>query len=459
MNMKRKLKMPHAYVIIVIMLIITSIMTYFIPAGEYARYVNEAGTTIVDGASFHFVEANPVPLWWIPIAIEKALSHQSSVIFSIMLIAGGIEVVLATRMFHVFCYKMASICKGKEKWFIPLLMTFFSLLGITQAPNKFIGFAPVGVMLAYTLGYDALVGISITLLGVATGFVCGILGPTTALAQQLAELPAYSGMSLRIVAHIGMLAVTSIYVMKYAERTKKDPTQSILYNVPGVMQFEVEESDSKIETRHWMVFIVFIASLTAMMYGCIKFSWGFDMCSVCFLWMGVIGGLVYGFSPDRICNEFIKGLKGSVSAGILIGFGAAVAVILNKASVLDTVVMSLASALNYVPGIFRGPVLLFANTIINFFVLSGSGQAAVVMPVMTPVADLANVSRQTAVLAYKLGDGFTNYLYPHSSSLMGFIGAVGITYDKWAKFFGKLFVIWTVGGCILLMFAHVIHYV
>lgn len=143
---------------------------------------------------------------------------------------------------------------------------------------------------------------------------------------------------------------------------------------------------------------------------------------------------------------------------MIVGLGAAVALILQEAKVLDTVVYGLANMLEWFPNFLKAPVMLIMNVIVNGFVTSGTGQAAVVMPVMVPLADVAGITRQTAVLAYKMGDGFCNYILPHASALMGFLGATGITYDRWMKFMGKLFLIWMLLGSIILSFAYFTQY-
>lgn len=457
--MKKKFKMPHAFVIIILVLLVVSLMTYVIPGGQYDRYKNDAGTTIVDPNSFHYVESSPVGPWEIPTYIVKALIKQVDIIVALLVIAGGIEVVIQTNVFHAFCGKLAHACSGKQKFFIPVLLLLFSLIGITQAPNKFVGFAPIGVMLAISLGYDAIVGIAITLIGIAIGFSAGTFGPTTAVAQTIAELPAYSGSSMRIAAHAALLVASSIYIVRYGEKVRRDPTKSVVYGDSNVMKFDIQTESFEIEARHWPVMGAFVIGIAAMIFGCIKFGWSLSTTSVVFIWMAVVAGFIYGYAPSQICEYFVKGSKNMVSSALLVGIGAAGAIMLDDAHTLDTVVMSLSSSLNVLPLILRGPAMFIMNIIINFFISSASGQAAVVMPIFTPVADLVGVSRQSAVLAFKLGDGLSNYVYPNVSSTMGFIGAAGITYDKWMKFMGKLFLIWVVISIALMMFCQVISYV
>ena len=455
---KRKYKMPHSYVIICMLLIFVSILTYMISANEYDRIQTEAGNTTVIVESYHPVEGEPVPLWEIPNFIMKAMSKQADIIFPLLVIAGALEVILSTGMFHAYCGKMAVKCRGKERLFIPAILLIFAIIGITQSTNKFIGFAPLGVMLAATLGYDAIVGVSIVLLGVGIGFSTGILAPTTAVAQDIAELSAYSGIWLRIVSFVLFYLVTAVYIVRYGDRCKKDPAKSVIYGEEGVENFDVGSTHVELNRRHPLVLAVFLISFGILMFGCVNRGWGLVETAICLFWMAFAGGLIYGYNPSTIASNFVKGAKNMTPAALIVGLGAAVALILSSANVLDTVVHGLANMLDIFPDFIKPAVMLVMNVIVNGFVTSGTGQAAVVMPVMVPLADVAGVSRQTAVLAYKFGDGFCNYILPHASALMGFLGATGIGYDKWMKFMGKLFGLWMILGSGILVFAYMVHY-
>ena len=455
---KKQFKMPHSYVIIFMLLIFVSILTYIIPAGEYTRITTATGLKMVDSTSYHLVKARPVGIWMIPNFVMKGLIKQANIIFPLLVIGGALETVLSTGMFHAYCNKLARKCSGKEKIFIPAVLLLFAVIGITQSTNKFIGFAPLGVMLAATLGYDAVVGVAMILLGVGIGFSTGILAPTTAIAQEMAELTAYSGMGLRIVAFVLFYLVTAAYIVWYGERAKKDPTKSVLYGVEGLETFDLKDCNVEIEKKHPLVLGVLLVAFGILMYGCIKFGWGLVQTAVCFMWMGFVAGIVYGYTPSKIASCFVKGIKGMASAAMIVGLGAAVALILQEAKVLDTVVYGLANMLEWFPNFLKAPVMLIMNVIVNGFVTSGTGQAAVVMPVMVPLADVAGITRQTAVLAYKMGDGFCNYVLPHASALMGFLGATGITYDRWMKFMGKLFLLWMLLGSVILSFAYFTQY-
>ena len=428
---KKALKMPHSYVIIFLILIFVSILTYLIPAGEYLRETDASGQEVVVADSFHYIDQTPVPFWHIPNYVMDALSDQADIIFGLLIVGAGLEVLLSTGMFHAFCGRLSKACSGKEKFFIPLFLLLFASIGITQATNKFIGFAPIGVMLAATLGYDAVMGVSIVMLGIGIGFSSGIFASQTAVAQGLVGLPAYSGVSMRIVAFVMLYLITAAYLIRYGEQCRKDPAKSVIYGVTEIKHFDVNEIDVQVEKRHYLVLTIFLASFAV---------------------------LIYGYGPSRIASEFVKGAKGMVSAALIVGLGSACTLIMDEANILDTVVMGMASSMDYLPELLKGPVLLIINMIASVFVTSGIGQASVVMPILAPVADISGISRQILVLAYRLGDGICGYVQPHGGSLMPFIAAAGIPYDKWMKFFGKLWGMWILAACLLMVFCQITGY-
>lgn len=455
---KKAFKMPHGYVVIFAILIFVSVMTYVIPAGEYAREVNAAGQEVVVPGSFQYIEKTPVPFWEIPNYIMESFTKQADIIFGVLIVGAGLEVLLSTGMFHAFCNRLSKACSGKEKWFIPLFVLLFASIGITQSTNKFIGFTPLGVMLAATLGYDAIMGVSIVMLGIGIGFSSGIFASTTAVAQGLVGLPAYSGISMRILAFVVLYLLTVGYLIRYGEKCKKDPTKSAVYGVPDIKRFDVNEMDTKVEKRHYLVLAVFLCSFAVLIYGCLKFGWTLTQNAIVFMWMGILSGLAYGYTPSKIASEFVKGAKGMISAALIVGLGAACTLIMNHANILDTVVMGMASSMDYLPQLLKGPAMLIINMIASVFVTSGTGQASVVMPILAPVADLSEVSRQTLVLAYRLGDGICGYAQPHGGSLMPFIAAAAIPYDRWMKFFGKLWGLWILASCLIMVLCQITGY-
>ena len=254
--------------------------------------------------------------------------------------------------------------------------------------------------------------------------------------------------------------ITNIYLIRYALKIQKHPELSPMYELDKTSEFrDAADLDSfgKLDARKILIMLVFFASLILIVYGGIKLDWDMSETASVFLALAVIEGVLGGFGPSAISKEFLEGCKKMLGAAFIIGMAQAISSIMNAGHITDTVVHALANGLNFVPTILLGPAMLLANTIINVFLTSGSGQAAAVIPILAPLADLVGVTRQTAILSFNFGDGFCNYVLPTSTALMGIISAVNIPYDRWMKFMWKLFLIWLAVGSVLLMIAQAIH--
>ena len=263
---------------------------------------------------------------------------------------------------------------------------------------------------------------------------------------------------MRIVAFIVLYIITVFYLIRYGERCKKDPTKSAIYGVHDIKQFDVNDMDTKVEKRHYLVLIVFPASFAVLIYGCLKFGWTLQQNAIIFMWMGILSGLVYGFSPSKIASEFVRGAKEMIFAALIVGLGSACTLIMDEANILDTVVMGMTLTMDYLPTLLKAPAMLIINMVDSMFVTSGTGQAAVVTPILAPVADLSDISRQILVLSYRLGDGICGYVQPYGGSLMPFIAPAAIPYDRWMKFFGKLWGLWVGAACLIMVFCQSIGY-
>lgn len=459
MKNKKNIGVPHSLVIIVLVMLLATFLTYIIPAGEYVRVKNEAGQTMVDPASFQYGTQSPVNPLKILTYIYPGLSKASSIIFALLCAGGGLGIVLDTNALQGAAGSLSRKVKGKEWMVVTLIMIIFALICIPAGFNSWIPFSTVGLVMSAALGYDAIVGISMIMLGGAVGFSCGAMNlSNTGTAQAIAELPIFSGMGYRLFCMIPFLIVTILYVVRYAQRVKADPTKSYVYGLDlGLEQINTDHIPT-FEKRHIPVAIVVSICLIYMMYLGVLGKITLQMSGTLFLHMGFLAGIANRMSPNEMSKSFIKGAKGMASTSMMIGFAYGITQILGDGGIMDTIVYNLAKILNYVPRLFQAPVMFLMHIIINFFVTSGSGQAATTMPIMVPVADLVGMSRQTAVLAFNFGDGFCNFILPHAAATMGFVGAGNIPFTRWFKFAIRLFGIWVIIGCLLLMLAAVIGY-
>ena len=455
----KKFQVPHSLAIIVVAMFLASVLTYIIPAGSFDRVVNAAKKTVVVAGSFKYITPTPVNPFTILNYVFDGLRGAGQIIYALLCAGGGLGIVLATGMFQGAACSISKKASGKEWLVVAFLMTVFALLNIPINLNYFIPFAPLGIIIAIAMGYDAIVGISIIMLGGAVGFSCGAMNlPNTGTAQAVAELPVFSGMGYRLICMIPFLIVTIAYVLRYGAKIKKDPKKSLVYGTK--LDFGTFDPDSmpSFEKRHIPVAIVVAGALGYMIYVAIFSSLSFKASAAIFLYMGLLSGIVYRMPVNEMCKRFCDGAKGMATTGILLGFAYAISGILSAGHVMDTVVNTMANALSLFPKVIQAPVMFFMHVIINFFVTSGSGQAAVTMPIFTPVADLVGMTRQTAVLAFNFGDGFCNFILPHAAATMGFVGMANIPFTKWFRYAIVLFGLWCIVGSALLMIASQIGY-
>lgn len=458
---KKKWKTPHTFVILVAIIIIAAIATYLIPAGEFTRFKDAAtGKTLVEAGSYHRIASNPLNPLLIPSAIYTGIVKSASTITFMLIIGGTFEVITSTGALTALCKKLSKTFSKHKYAVIPVFLTLFSIFGFTMGmSSEVMIFVPIGITLALFLGLDKVTGTAMIALGAAVGFTAGILNPfNVGVAQDIAELPLFSGMAYRIVILVILLAATSAYIIIYAKKVAANPEKSVIYGIQEDTEYTFEDVSDSISKSQIAVLVIMAAGFGILIYGLSKKGWYFEEMSGLFIFMGIACGLVSGYGPSRIAKEFGNGAKGIVVGCLIIGIARTVEVILSDAKILDTIVYGIVNIVNVMPGSIKAVGMFICQSLINCVIVSGTGQAAVTMPLMVPVSDLVGISRQTAVLAFQLGDGFSNSVLPMSSSLMGYLAVSKIPYSKWLKFMMPLFLIWTALGCLFMLGALIIGY-
>lgn len=329
---QRRFQIPHSLAIIFVMMIVASLLTYIIPAGSYDRSVNEAGQTVVDPDSFHYVERTPVNPLSVVSLVYKGLSKASGIIFLLLCSGGGLGIILDTGMFQGAAGTLGRKAKGKEWVVIAFLMSVFAVLCIPINLNTFISFAPLGLVIAKALGLDAIIGVSIIMLGGAVGFSCGAMNlSNTGTAQAIAELPAFSGMGYRLFCMIPFLIVTIFYVVRYANKIKQDPTKSYVYGLDLGNDNVNLDNIPEFGKKHIPVAIVSAIGIGYLIYVAIFSSLNNEKAATIFIYMGILAGLAYCMPINDICKSFINGMKGMAGTSMMIGFAYVISIILTMA--------------------------------------------------------------------------------------------------------------------------------
>ena len=458
---KKKWKTPHTFVILVALILLATAATYFVPSGEYVRYEDEiTGRTLVEPGSYHQIDANPVSFLKVPGIIYQGIVKSASTITFMLIIGGVFEIITSTGALTALCKKLSKTFSKRKYMVIPVFLALFSIFGFTMGmSSEVMIFVPIGITLALFLGLDKVTGTAMITMGAATGFTAGLLNPfNVGVAQDIAQLPMFSGIGYRAFILIVLLIADSIYIIHYAKKVEKDPTKSIIYGEIDDDEYKFDNVADSISKRQIGVLAVTVLGFASLIYGLSQLGWYFEEMSAVFIIMGIAAGLIYGYGPSKIAKIFGEGAKGIIVGCLIIGIARGVEVVLSDACILDTIVYGISNLVSVLPDSIKAIGMFLCQSLINCVIVSGTGQAAVTMPLMVPVSDLVGISRQTAVLAFQLGDGFSNSILPMSSSLMGFLAVSKIPYTKWLKFMVPLFLIWTVLGCLFMIGALAIGY-
>jgi len=458
-NNKTKDKSINPFVLIFGLLVVVTILTYIMPAGQYER-IEVDGTTVVDPESFSFIDRTPVGLLDMFNSFHHGFVNGASIILFVLLFGSALGIMQATgaidELIKFITYKFGS----KEKVLIPILVLVFGLLGslIGSAEDVLVYIAIIAPLMV-SLRLDALTGFAIVLLGVLNvGFVSGITNPfSVGVAQTIAELPMYSGMGLRIVLFIVFYIVTVLYIIRHAKKVKKDPSVGVYGRFEKQTELKVEPN-YKMSVRHRLSLVVFLATFVGLIYGVIQLGWYISEIAGIFLLGAVIMGIITKLKPAEIGDSFVNGARDMIAGAMIIGVAQTLLVVVQDGHLMDTFLYYSAQAVGSLPPAFTAVGMFIMQFFINFLVGSGSAQAALTMPIMAPLADLVGVTRQTAVLAFQLGDGISNVIFPTGAILLAGLGMMGISFTRWIKWVLPFVIIQSIIGIIVLVIAQLINY-
>ncbi|MGV8981452.1 putative basic amino acid antiporter YfcC [Clostridium sp.] len=372
------------------------------------------------------------------------------VIAFILVVGGAFGIILKTGAVEAGILSMISKTKGKEVILIPVIFALFSLGGaVFGMGEEAIPFAMIIVPLIIAMGYDAIVGIMITYVATQIGFATSWMNPfSVAIAQGIAGIPVLSGAGFRMFLWVFFTAIGIGYTWLYAKKIRKNPTSSVAYESDAFYREDFKGKDIK-DVRftfgHKLVLLTILLGIIWVVYGVSKYGFYIPEIATIFFTMGLVSGIIAvifklnNMSVNDISISFKEGAKDLVGAALVVGMAQGIILVLGDASpvndsVLNTILNGMGSALGGLSAGFNAWFMYIFQSVFNFFVVSGSGQAAITMPLMAPLADIVGVSKQVAVLAFQLGDGFTNLIVPTSGCLMAVLGVARLDWGKWAKF-------------------------
>lgn len=449
----------NVFALLLVILLIATLLTYILPTGEYAR-IDVDGHTSVDPNSYKSIASTPVGAFDMIKSIHTGMVEASNIIFFVLIIGGFFGVLSATGTIEVLISTMARKLATREKLLIPIMMLFFavggSLMGMAEETLAYI---PLLIPLALALGFDTITGTAIVLVGASAGFTTAIMNPfTVGIAQGIAELPTFSGMGFRLVLFIIVYCVSVAYIYRYAMKVKKNPKIGFYGKYSIDQTNELITTNAKLTSRHKWILIAFLINYIVLAFGVIKYQWYITEIASLFIILTIAIGIIGRLSVDNVVKSFTQGSAALISGALIIGVSRAILVVLNEGHIVDPMLYGVSDAIKHIPPYLSVIGMYNFQAAIHFILASGSGHAMLTMPIMAPLADLLDITRQTAVLSFSFADGIGNIIFPTAGTLMAGLAIAGIPWTKWAKWILPLVLIQYLIGLIAVVIAHFINY-
>jgi uncharacterized ion transporter superfamily protein YfcC len=455
----KKIRLPHTLVLIYILVVFTVIATWIVPGGEYER-IEKDGRTIPQADTFRIVEGQPQGLGALFISPIKGFIEAAYIIVFVFVVGGAFAVIQKTGAITAFIHNLAIKVGSRSTLrtlLIPIIMVIFSLGGaVFGMCEEVMPFVLIFVPLALSLGYDTITGVAIPFVGAAAGFAGAFFNPfTVGIAQGIADLPLYSGLWYRLFIWVIGTAIAVLVVLRYAARIHRNPEKSPTFeedlekkkslDLDGASREEV-----KLTWAHKRVLGLFLFGMVLLVFGILKYKWYINEIAGLFLALGIFSGVLGRLRSEDLAKAFVEGAKDMIGAALIIGTARAILVVATDGKILDTALFFMSRGISRFHPIISSQLMFLSQCVINFFLHSGTAQAALTMPIMAPLGDLVGITRQTSVFAFQLAE-YINPILPTSGVTMGVLGLARLRWDKWARWFLPLMLVWVLFGLLALI--------
>ncbi|MBD3873021.1 MAG: putative basic amino acid antiporter YfcC [Acidobacteria bacterium] len=455
----QRFKIPHVFTLLTGVVFGCSLLTFVIPSGEYERETRSVGghdRTVVVPDTYttlpkHYSgkgllvqdevagQASPVSLEGFLSAIPRGMVEAADIIFFIFIIGGVFGILQATGTIPAVLGSVLNRLRSSWRLLTIVLMTAIGIGGSTLGMGEeFIPLVPIFLIVAKEIGCDRIFGVALVYVAGAVGFAAATTNPFTVnIAQEIAGLPLNSAISFRLLFFVACMTVTLVYMLRYGSRIRRDPSMSFMagddFELPGD-----DVDPPALRTAHVVILVACIAIFVFILYAVQEMGWWLTQMAGGFILMGLVATAVARLPVREATRAAVRGMEEMTVAALVVGFARGITVVLEEGQILDTLIFSAAAVLQHVPRYVAAEGMLVFQAILNFFIPSGSGQAAVTMPLMAPLADVLGLTRQTAVFAFTCGDGFSNTVIPTSGILMASLGLAHVPYDRWLRFMAPL---------------------
>ena len=461
----KKLKMPQAFTILIILTAVMALLTWIVPAGEYEKILTDSGSEPVAGTYSETARSGQGVSAVLQAPFSGFYDAVDIAVF-ILMVGSFLGVMNMTGALEAGIFRVLHIMNGREKWMIPIMMTLFALGGTTFGMSEeTIAFYALILPIFIAAGYDAVTAVAVIMLGAGIGVLGSTVNPfATGIASGFAGISMGDGMILRLAIFIVGLVITVIYVMRYAELVRKDPARSLVADMreSNLKHFaSPHDSAPALTGRRKAALALFAVTFIIMIYGVIPFDdmgisvlpslgWWFPQLSALFLTMAVITGLIYGLKEKEIIDGVVSGAAELLGVAFIIGISRGITVIMNDGMITDTILHAGESLLSGLGSAAFTLINYLVFIPLSFLIPSTSGLATLSMPVLAPLADFAGVSRSLVITAFQSASGIVNMVTPTSAVVMGGLAIGRVPYDRWLKFVWKyLLIIFLLAGVMI----------
>ena len=433
-------RFPHPLTLLVGFIALAAVMSYTLPAGEFARRDDPVtGRKVVVAGTYQRVAQQPVTPFQAVVAIPKGMADAASVIFLVFLVGGAFSVVDKTGALRKGVSVLVKKLGKREMLVIPICCVLFAAGGaLENMSEEIIALIPVLLILTTRLGFDPLIAGAVSIGAAGVGAAFSPINPfQVGIAQKLAGLPLLSASGYRIVFLLIAVGMWIFATMRYAKKARS--TATAMSSARTGEPVRAIPRDAKLSPRDATVLLLVIIAFAIFIVGVMKYGWDFDQMSALFFVMGVAAGLIGGLGVAGTADGFVEGFQSMAYAAMLIGFARAIFVVASQGKIIDTIVNGLFAPISHFPVGVAAIGMMVVQLLIHFPVPSVSGQAVLTMPVLVPLSDLLGLSRQVTVLAYQYGGGLCDLLAPTNGGLMAILVASRVPYGKWLRFLAPIY--------------------
>ncbi|MEO1138190.1 MAG: YfcC family protein [Pseudomonadota bacterium] len=464
-------RFPTAYTILFVLIVIMAAMTWLVPAGEYERATNEVlGKEVPVPGSYQLVDSAPQNLFQVimaPIAgFYDPSSYEANAIdvsLFVLVVGGFLGVVTATGAINTGVAQAMRRLKGREKWMIPIMMALFAAGGTTYGmAEETLAFYVLLIPIMIAAGYDALTGVAIIMVGAGVGVIGSTINPfSTAIASDAAGIPFTDGMMLRF-AILGLCWLAAVvFVMRYAERVRRDPSSSLVAdmkesNEAHFLQGKQPLEDERLTPLQIVILLLFGATFAVMVWGVSSQGWWMAEMSALFLGASIVIGTIGWLGEKVFTTAFVDGARDLLGVALVIGLARGIVIIMDQGRITDTFLYTFEGWISGMSDVAYINALFGIEALMSFLVPSTSGLAVLSMPILAPLSDFAGVSRDLAVTAFQTAIGITNLVAPTYAVVVGGLAIGRVPYNKWLRFVWPLLLIFSVISMALLSAAVVL---